>query len=137
MSEYTFKNLNEIDNVSEPADSTTVMGFENGTPIQMPMSAIKGTGGGVFIINPSDADYSTTDTAQGNKIKEALLSGKVVWMYLNNDDYSLVLAFDVSYKTNGVRKLRVWPSVHPSTNGFQDNPHLQYDVEFSITDQGD
>lgn len=42
MSEYTFKNLNEIDNVSEPADGTTVMGFENGTPIQMSMSAIKG-----------------------------------------------------------------------------------------------
>lgn len=50
-----------------------MMGFENGTPIQMPMSAVKGSGG-VFIINPDDPEYSTTDTAYGNKVKEALYS---------------------------------------------------------------
>lgn len=80
MSEYTFKNLNEIDNVAEPADGTTVMGFENGTPIQMPMSAIKGSSG-VFIIDKDDPEYSETDTVYGNKVKEALLSGKQVWLY--------------------------------------------------------
>lgn len=45
----------------------------------MPMSAVKGSG--VFIINPDDPEYSTTDTAYGNKVKEALLSGKSVWCY--------------------------------------------------------
>lgn len=78
MSEYTFKNLNEIDNVTEPADGTTVMGFENGTPIQMPMSAVKGS---AFVINPDDPDYSETDTAYGDKIKEAILSGKTIYFY--------------------------------------------------------
>ena len=80
MSEYKFKNLSEINTVAEPAEGTTMMGFENGTPIQMPMSAVKGSGG-VFIINPDDPEYSTTDTAYGNKVKEALLSGKSVWCY--------------------------------------------------------
>ena len=80
MSEYKFKNLSEINTVAEPAEGTTMMGFENGVPIQMPMSAVKGSGG-VFIINPDDPEYSTTDTAYGNKVKEALLSGKSVWYY--------------------------------------------------------
>lgn len=80
MSEYKFKNLSEIDTVAEPAEGTTMMGFENGVPIQMPMSAVKGSGG-VFIIDPNDPEYSTTDTAYGNKVKEALLSGKSVWLY--------------------------------------------------------
>lgn len=80
MSEYKFKNLSEINTVAEPAEGTTMMGFENGVPIQMPMSSVKGSGG-VFIINPDDPEYSTTDTAYGNKVKEALLSGKCVWLY--------------------------------------------------------
>lgn len=80
MSEYKFKNLSEIGTVAEPAEGTTMMGFENGIPIQMPMGAVKGAGG-VFIINPDDPEYSTTDTAYGNKVKEALLSGKMVWLY--------------------------------------------------------
>lgn len=79
MSEYKFKNLSEINTVAKPADGTTMMGFENGVPIQMPMSAVKGSG--AFIINPDDPEYSTTDTAYGNKVKEALLSGKTLWVY--------------------------------------------------------
>ena len=79
MSEYKFKNLSEIDTVAEPAEGTTIMGFENNTPIQMPMVAVKGSG--AFIINPDDPEYSNTDTVYGNKIKEALLSGKSVWFY--------------------------------------------------------
>lgn len=80
MSEYKFKNLSEINTVAEPAEGTTMMGFEKGVPIQMPMKAVKGSGG-VFIINPDDPEYSTTDTAYGNKVKEALLNGKTVWLY--------------------------------------------------------
>lgn len=113
MSEYIFKNLSEIDTVDEPADGTTMMGFENGTPIQMPMSAVKGSGG-VFIINPDDPEYSTTDTAYGNKVKEALLSGKSVWCYkilhagttANSHTYDMqiyeqILGFGISEDTKG------------------------------------
>lgn len=115
MSEYKFKNLSEIDTVDEPADGTTMMGFENGVPIQMPMSAVKGSGG-VFIINPDDPEYSTTDTAYGNKVKEALLSGKMVWLYdvlpattttnarpYDTQRYVLAVAFAISEDTSGHR----------------------------------
>lgn len=132
MSEYTFKNLNEIDNVSNPADGTTVMGFENGTPIQMPMSAIKGSGG-VFVIDSNDSDYSTTDVTYGDKIKEALLGGKAVWLFLNNTYYTPILAFDVSYRTNGVLKLTIYPALKPSTTGFESNSTLSTRMQFSIT----
>lgn len=113
MSEYKFKNLSEIDTVAEPADGTTMMGFENGVPIQMPMGAVKGSGG-VFIINPDDPEYSTTDTAYGNKVKEALLSGKAVWFYnmlpattttnarpYDIQRYELNLVFAISEDTSG------------------------------------
>lgn len=113
MSEYKFKNLSEIDTVAEPAEGTTMMGFENGVPIQMPMNAVKGSGN-VFIINPDDPEYSTTDTAYGNKVKEALLSGKTVWIYsmlpastTTNDrpydmqTYVQAVAFMVSEDTRG------------------------------------
>ena len=113
MSEYKFKNLSEIATVTEPADGTTMMGFENGVPIQMPMGAVKGSGG-VFIINPDDPEYSTTDTAYGNKVKEALLSGKMVWSYnmlpattttnarpYDMQSYEQVIGFAVSEDTSG------------------------------------
>ena len=113
MREYKFKNLSEINTVAEPAEGTTMMGFENGAPIQMPMSAVKGSGG-VFIINPDDPEYSTTDTAYGNKVKEALLSGKSVWCYemlhagtttnahpYDTQIYEQILRFGISEDTKG------------------------------------
>lgn len=99
--------------MAEPADGTTMMGFENGVPIQMPMSAVKGSGG-VFIINHDDPEYSTTDTAYGNKVKEALLSGKMVWLYdvlpattttnarpYDMQTYETVAGFAISEDTKG------------------------------------
>lgn len=84
MSEYAFKNLSDVETIAEPAEDTTVMGFQNGTPIQMPMSAIKTkVAENVFIIDPDDSEYSTTDPTYGDKIKEALLAGKQVWLYAN------------------------------------------------------
>ena len=107
MREYKFKNLSEINTVAEPAEGTTMMGFENGVPIQMPMSAVKGSGG-VFIINPDDPEYSNTDTAYGNKVKEALLSGKSVWVYGETNSstydtytYENVIGFVVTEDTKG------------------------------------
>lgn len=113
MSEYIFKNLSEIDTVESPADGTTMMGFQNGVPIQMPMSAVK-SGGGVYVINPDDPKYSTTDTAYGNEVKKALLSGKNIWFYnmlpattttnerpYDIQAYDLVESFAVSEDTSG------------------------------------
>lgn len=83
MSEYKFKNLSEISTVAEPADGTTMMGFENGIPIQMPMSAVKGSGG-VFLIDRDDPEFSVENNdkgiAYGNKVRDALLGGKAVWV---------------------------------------------------------
>lgn len=83
MSEYKFKNLSEINTVAEPAEGTTMMGFENGVPIQMPMSAVKGSGG-VFLIDPDDPEFSVENNdkgiAYGNKVRDALLGGKNVWV---------------------------------------------------------
>jgi len=85
MAEFKFKNLNQIDTVENPAEGTTIMGFENGNPIQMPMSAVRGSGG-VFVINPQDDEFSTTDTSYGDKVLAALQSGKTVYYYF--DEYS-------------------------------------------------
>ena len=113
MSEYIFKNLSEIDTVESPADGTTMMGFQNGVPIQMPMSAVK-IGGGVYVISPDDPKYSTTDTAYGNEVKEALLSGKNIWFYnmlpattttnerpYDMQEYDQVVRFAISEDTSG------------------------------------
>ena len=113
MSEYKFKNLSEINTVAEPAEGTTMMGFENGVPIQMPMKAVKGSGG-VFLIDQDDPEYSTTDTTYGNKVKEALLSGKNVFVYTimpastttNGHPYDVrvydqILGFGISEDTKG------------------------------------
>ncbi len=105
MSEYKFKNLNEINTVAEPAEGTTMMGFENGVPIQMPMSAVK-SGGGVFIIDTTSADYKPTDTTYGDAVKDALLTGKVVWLYQDGQYYSV---FRMHAGSNcGQSELQLW-----------------------------
>lgn len=80
MSEYTFKPLNEVDTVEAPADGTTIMGFQGGVPIQMPMKAVRP---GVFVIDTSTEDFEAKleDTEYGNQVKDALLSGKQVYFY--------------------------------------------------------
>lgn len=132
MSEYTFKNLSEIDNVAEPADGTTVMGFENGTPIQMPMSAIKGSGG-VFIINPDDSEYSTTNSTYGNKVKEVLLSGKQVWFYDSDGGfYTPIIAFWTGSHTANADYLAMVPACIHTTKGNKVNTN-GLSLEFVIT----
>ena len=119
MSEYQFKNLSDAAKIQEPSETTTLMGFENGELVQLPANSIKGNSG-VFLINRDDPDYSTTDTAYGDKIKEALLEGKPVWMYQNvpsttttvgdTEYYNLVCRFEVAALTNGGFALRVYTS---------------------------
>lgn len=110
MSEYKFKRLADIDTVEEPADGTTIMGFENGKPIQMLMRSVKGAGG-VFLIDPTAEDFSNTDPAYGNRVKEALLAGKQVWVRVTSLAtttssastwrYSQVCQFLITKQTNG------------------------------------
>lgn len=133
MSDYSFKNLSDVDLVEEPADGTTVMGFEDGKPIQMPMSEVRTKSSGVFVIDPSASDYSLTDTAYGDKLRDALLNGKAVWFFLNSSYYASILAFDATYRTNGQLKLTVYPAINPNTEGLQANSNLAYKLQFSIT----
>lgn len=128
MSEYKFKNLSEINTVAEPADGTTMMGFENGVPIQMPMSAVKGSGG-VFIINPDDPEYSTTDTAYGNKVKEALLSGKNVLCYdPTSESYFPIIEFS-SFNNSGKYVLAISPFLYHYQSGGVDELRLNFSAE--------
>lgn len=128
MSEYKFKNLSEITTVAEPADGTTMMGFENGVPIQMPMGAVKGAGG-VFIINPDDPDYSLTDTAYGNKVKDALLSGKNVLRYdPDAETYSPIVAFGI-HNNSGQLQMAVVPFLYRYQSGSLDELRLNFRTE--------
>lgn len=127
MSEYKFKNLNEIDTVEAPADGTTMMGFENGVPIQMPMSAVKGSGG-VFIINPDDLDYSTTDAAYGDKVKDALLSGKnVLWYDPTSEKYFPIIMFYL-FSSSGEFKMGVVPFWYRYQSGSVNELRLNIDT---------
>nr|DAW19725.1 MAG TPA: hypothetical protein [Caudoviricetes sp.] len=127
MSEYKFKNLSEIDTVAEPAEGTTMMGFENGVPIQMPMSAVK-SGGGVFLIDEDDPEYCDKNNDEGimygNKIRDALLSGKTVWVKDTNlrttasaDNkwtYRSIHYFDIHERSNGKMYIGLY---YEGTNG--------------------
>lgn len=123
MSEYKFKNLSEINTVAKPAEGTTIMGFENGAPIQMPMSSIKGSRG-VFIIDPDDPEYSTTDTAYGDKIKEAILNGNMVWQYFSSENmYSPVIAFG-QFDNSGSQELEVTIAIVKEQSNIAFNKNL-------------
>lgn len=123
MSEYKFKNLSEINTVAEPAEGTTMMGFENGVPIQMPMGAVKGAGG-VFIINPDDPEYSTTDTAYGNKVKEALLSGKNVLCYDPTTETYFPIVHFGTFDNSGQLQIAVIPFLYRYQSGSVDDLRL-------------
>lgn len=140
MSEYKFKPLSEVETVTEPADGTTVMGFEDGKPIQMPMGSVKGAGG-VFLIDPDAEDYSTTDPVYGNKIKEALLDGKQVWVRrtslattTSNEStwtYSQVYLFRIVKSTTGSYSLELYVAGVSTTS----QPTLTA-ISFAITVEG-
>lgn len=132
MSEYKFKNLSEINTVAEPADGTTMMGFEKGVPIQMPMSAVKGSGG-VFLIDRDDPEFSEENNdkgiAYGNKVRDALLGGKAVWVKVtslrtttldfNVWAYHSVFKFQILENPNGEMRLGIF---------YEDSSGTKYSV---------
>lgn len=117
MSEYQFKNLNKVEKISEPTDMTNVMGFKDGVPIQMPASSIRNACG-VFLINQDDPDYSTTDTAYGDKVKESLLGGKPVLIYWPDDNsFRAIYAFRL-YSDRGRPTLDLYFRKSNNTDGI-------------------
>lgn len=125
--EYTFKNLSDVETVENPSDGATVVGFSNGEAAQFPIGSI---GGGVFVIDPSSPDFSQSSTLYGNKVVEALLSGKSVWLFnppstdtsttsaststtANNfDAYYLVTGFDIIPYTLDQYKIIVYADAY-------------------------
>ena len=132
MSEYTFKNLSEVDSLEAPSEGTTLLGFDGGKAVQIPASAIKGSS--VFIIDTTSDEYSETDTAYGNKVKEALLAGNTVYVYTGKY-YLSILYFSVEQYTNSIYHLNIAPSIYTGTSttaGVQFNIDLA-DIQLQCT----
>lgn len=104
-----FKNLSEIDTLAEVSDNTKVVGLENGKVVQLSADGLKASN--MFVIDTTADDYNTEDIAYGDKVKKALLAGKVVWIYLDN------YAYGSSSTVSTVYLQVVNFSVTPSTNG--------------------
>lgn len=125
--EYTFKKLSDVETVENPSDGATVVGFNNGEAAQFPIGSI---GGGVFVIDPSSPDFSQYSEVYGNKVVEALLSGKSVWLFnppspdtsttsaststtANNfGEYYLAMSFDITPYTLDQYKITLYFEVH-------------------------
>lgn len=94
----------------------------------MPMGAVKGAGG-VFIINPDDPDYSLTDTAYGDKVKDALLSGKNALRYdPDAETYSPIVAFGI-HNNSGQLQMVVVPFLYRYQSGSLDELRLNFSTE--------
>lgn len=137
MSEYTFKNLNEVETVTEPADGTTVMGFEAGKAIQMPMSTIK-SGGGEVDMSPFIIDVNRDSNITGSDVRDALLTGRPIWIYdkkeettrATADHYFLVNSF---YITSGTSPTAGAVIPIQSAGGSAYTIHLKY-IRQNISD---
>ena len=122
MEGFTFKNLSDIAMLDQPTDKTKMVGMENGTPVQIPVSGLRTYR--AFVIDTTANDWGTNqvDPDYGDKVKAALLSGDAVWIYSRNEStttplffYEMVIGFNFGRLTNGMRELsffggsqRVW-----------------------------
>lgn len=81
------------------AESVEVLCLENGA---LKKKAADGLGGGgsIFIIDTTADDYSTSNTAYGDKVKEALLSGKTIYFF-DGTDYGTIGSFSITSSTAG------------------------------------
>lgn len=130
--EYTFKNLSDVETVENPSDSATVVGFNNGEVAQFPIGSI---GGGVFVIDTNSEDYKPGDTAYGDKIAAALITGKTVWMYgsdstttvtSNAETYRMAVAFSIQQHTiSGQPDILIITFGDSTTSGFHFSGNLE------------
>lgn len=126
---YEFKNLNEVPTKDAPTENTTVMAFENGSPIQIPANSIKG--GSVFVIDTTADDFDPRNVEYGNSIKEAMLRGDTIYFY-QDEAYISVFAFRIAESTDGSVQLNVYPSALSGTSGLVLNSDVEF-IPFSIT----
>jgi hypothetical protein len=121
-------NLKSITNLplADSAEGLNVIVNDNGSAKQIPASSI---GGGVFIIDSTASNYSTSNTSYGNTIKEALLNGKTVYYY-DGSYYFSVVAFNINETTTGDVYLVAYVSGYSGTYGpsFEPRP-----CSFAIT----
>ena len=109
MEGFTFKNLSDIDALDQPTDKTKLVGMENGTPVQIPVSGLQADK--VFLIDLLDHDWSPdnqNDTDYGDKIKTAMLRGDLVWihkMFSSLEAYALVSGFYIYQISSGIYEL--------------------------------
>lgn len=114
MSDYKFKPFSEIDTVEAPSEAATLVGIENGKPIQMPMKSMKT--GEPIIINYNT--YSASDSAFGDKVREGLLNGVPVWVYYPIDSYyGQIIGFGAITLSNGRYIMPLIPSLAPLASG--------------------
>lgn len=114
MSDYKFKSFSEIDTVEAPSETTTVVGIENGKPIQMPMKSVKT--GEPIVINYHESP--TDDPVFGDKVKERLLNGVPVWVYYQiSDSYGQIIGFKSAMPTDVGYVFHLIPSIRPLFSG--------------------
>ena len=126
---YEFKELNEIPAQEKPTDDTNIIALENGVPVQIPFSSMMGSS--IFVIDATADDYDNTNVEYGNSIKEAMLRGDTIYVYLD-ETYISVFAFSIVESTDGSLQLNVYPSAVPNTSGLALNSGVKF-IPFSIT----
>lgn len=107
MESFTFKNLSDIETVEQPSNEARLIAIQNGTPVQVPITTNR-----AFVIDTTSNDWTdnSKDPNYGDKVKEALLRGDMVWVYEQNSTgtyYCSVYSFVLSIISNGNTMLRL------------------------------
>ena len=103
---YSFKNLNEITAQDKPTENTTVMAFENGSPIQIPA---KGFGGKGLVVDlrgytlSADGSFTIISDIVYDPIYEAIMAGQnvVFQIKMGADDFFAIPAVSGVTPGNG------------------------------------
>lgn len=113
MEGFTFKNLSDVDTLDQPTDKTKLVGMENGAPVQIPANGLRTYR--AFVIDTTANDWGTNqmNPDYGDKVKDALLRGDAVWLYVSSEStttspsfwYETVIMFRFGRLTNGMREL--------------------------------
>lgn len=113
MESFTFKNLSDIETVEQPSNEARLIAIQNGTLVQAPIKKRSlSTDDRVFVVDTTSYDWADNrqDPNYGDKVKEALLRGDMVWVYEQNSRgtfYYLVYGFELSIISNGNTMLRL------------------------------
>lgn len=86
--------LSDVPELNEFAGTEKIYVNDNGETKQIACDKVV-TAGGVFIIDSTADDYSTSDHAYGNKIRDAFFGGMVIYYY-NGYNYYMPSQFSFS-----------------------------------------